>query len=118
MQNYFIHIMIWGISIAISSILALYQKDSGIVWSMCAIYFVLYYLTRFVKFTKVEKKNMVVSETGIFGSRALLMVDVSQVGIGVKILLMFTYGIITLISVIPNSFMMKVATINDGNKYN
>lgn len=46
------------------------------------------------------------------------MVDVSQVGIGVKILLMFTYGIITLISVIPNSFMMKVATINDGNKYN
>ena len=200
MQNYFIHIMIWGISIAISSILALYQKDFGcniaIVWSMCAIYFVLYYLTRFVKFAKVEKKNMVVSETGIFSGRAfgifvnmyvlqyimelyknifvctiflvcsvvilfllrkdiknfftrnewkfsyyeiyiaftlllssilsiigfyrrdLLMVDVSQVGIGVKILLMFTYGIITLISVIPDSFVMKVATINDGNKYN
>ena len=198
MQNYFIHIMIWGISIVISSILALYQKDSGcniaIVWSMCAIYFVLYYLTRFVKFAKVEKKNMVVSETGIFSGRAFgifvnmyvlqyvlelykhillciilsfcsvivlvllrknikgffeknewnslyyeiyisfnvllssiasfigyynkdfLMVDIDYVGITAKILLIIIYIIVTVISVMPNSFIMRVATINDELK--
>jgi len=200
MKNYFIHITIWAIGIIISTIMALYGNgvdyNIAIVWVLCAIYFVLYYITRTVKFIRTDTSRITIGKSGIFSGRAfgifinmfvlqyvmelyknifmcmvfvvcsivilfllrkdiknfftknewkfsyyeiyiaftlllssilsiigfyrrdLLMVDVSQVGISVKILLMFTYGIITLISVIPDSFVMKVATINDENKYN
>ena len=197
MRNYYIHILIWGISIIISSIFAIYKKDSiyniAIVWGMCAIFFVLYYLMKFIGFMKFNKINIKVTETGVFSGRAfgiffnmfvlqyilelyehvllcvifsicsiiilclvrkdiksfftnndwkfsyyeiyialnlllssigsiigyykdILIVHVDCVGTVAKIILMLIYVILTIISVIPNSFIMRVATVNDELK--
>lgn len=70
MRNYYIHILIWGISIIISSIFAIYKKDSiyniAIVWGMCAIFFVLYYLMKFIGFMKFNKINLNYSRNSFF----------------------------------------------------
>lgn len=195
MKNYFLHIIIWGIGVIISFLLALYEKDSvygiAILWGMCGLYFVLYYFTQITKCVKTEKKKNVVSKTGVFSGRAFgifcnmfvlqyimelyqhillcmslfvwsgavlylfrkdiknffsennwklsyygiyiafnvlmssidsiigfycedfLLINISQVALGIKIILMLVYGIISVISVVPDSFIMKVATRNE-----
>lgn len=42
-----------------------------------------------------------------------LLINISQVALGIKIILMLVYGIISVISVVPDSFIMKVATRNE-----
>ena len=43
----------------------------------------------------------------------VLMVIVEYIPFQVKVLLIFIYILVSLISVVPNSFIMKVATINE-----